>query len=243
MRYLGGKSKIRKQVAEFLESVREGRDYFEPFVGGGWILQEMSETRIASDGNIALITLYKALQEGWEPPDFVSEFEYGLVNSLRDVNDPLTAFVGFGCSFGGKWFGGYARSNGKSCYAATSKQSLIKQLPLIKDVTFVHGTYDVHTPHGMLIYCDPPYANTTSYGAFDGFDHDHFWETVREWCKTNTVVVSEYKAPEDFTCVREFVSQMGLSSGDASTRSKRIERVFMHNSQRWKAFPEWMRPC
>lgn len=244
MRYLGGKSKIRKQVAEFLESVREGRDYFEPFVGGGWVLQEMSGTRIASDGNIALIALYKALQEGWEPPDFVSEDEWRYYRSMPfPIDDPMMAFARFGCGFGGDWNGGYARSSGKTCYAATSKRSLLKQLPMIKDVTFVHGTYSNHTPQGMMIYCDPPYANTTSYGAFDGFDHDHFWGTLREWCKTNTVVVSEYIAPEDFKCVREFVSQMGLSSGNIATRPKRIERVFMHESQMWKAFPEWMRPC
>ena len=35
MRYLGGKSKIRKQVAAVLEMLRlPGQTYFEPFVGG-----------------------------------------------------------------------------------------------------------------------------------------------------------------------------------------------------------------
>ena len=77
MRYLGGKSKIRKQVAAYLESVRkEGQTYLEPFVGGAWVLQEMSGRRIASDANEALITMYKALQEGWIPPDFVGEEQW-----------------------------------------------------------------------------------------------------------------------------------------------------------------------
>jgi len=35
MRYLGGKSKIRKQIATFLESVRkDNQTYYEPFCGG-----------------------------------------------------------------------------------------------------------------------------------------------------------------------------------------------------------------
>lgn len=51
MQYLGGKSKTRKQISAFLESVRKpDQTYFEPFVGGAWVLQEMRGKRIASDG-------------------------------------------------------------------------------------------------------------------------------------------------------------------------------------------------
>lgn len=234
MRYLGGKSKIRKQVSKFLESVRKvDQVYFEPFTGGGWILQEMSGRRIASDGNVALVAMYKALQEGWVPPEFVSEDEWRQWRQHKEVvAEPMMAFCRFGCGFGGDWNGGYARSEGKTCYAATSKRSLLKQLPMIKDVEFVYGLYQEHSPKNMLVYCDPPYANTTQYGAFDGFDHEAFWETMRQWVASgNTVVVSEYEAPEDFICVREFVSQMGLSVGDTTNRPKRIEKLFMHKSQ------------
>lgn len=233
MQYLGGKSKIRKELSRFLESVRkEGQTYFEPFCGGGWVLQEMGGERIASDGNKALISMYQALQEGWIPPDFVSEDEWRTWRQMKNVvAEPMMAFSRFGCGFGGDWNGGYARSEGKSCYAATSKRSLLKQLPLIQDVEFVQGLYNEHSPEGMLVYCDPPYANTTQYGAFGGFDHEAFWRKMREWTLSNTVVVSEYEAPDDFVCVREFTSQMGLSVGDKETRPKRVERVFMHKDQ------------
>jgi DNA adenine methylase len=233
MQYLGGKSKIRKEVSTFLESVRKHNQvYFEPFTGGGWILQEMKGERIASDGNKALVSMYKALQEGWIPPEFVSEDEYKLVVKAGDTTDPLTAFVGFGCSFAGKWNGGYARSTDKVCYAATSYRSLMKQLPAIEDVTFVQGLYNEHVPEDMLVYCDPPYADTTQYGAFDGFDTDLFWTTMREWVSQgNTVVVSEYKAPDDFICVKEMKSRMGLSTTKDKNRVVRTERLFMHKSQ------------
>lgn len=237
MQYLGGKSKIRKELSKFLEGVRlEGQTYFEPFCGGGWVLQEMSGERIASDGNKALIAMYQALQDGWIPPDFVSEDEWRKWRQTKEVAaEPMMAFTRFGCGFGGDWNGGYARSEGKSCYAATSKRSLLKQLPLIQEVEFVQGLYQEHSPEGMLVYCDPPYANTTQYGAFDEFDHVEFWNNMREWTLSNTVVVSEYEAPDDFVCVREFVSQMGLSVGDKETRPKRIERVFMHKDQAYLA--------
>ena len=228
MRYLGGKSKIRKQIASFLESVRKpGQTYFEPFVGGAWVLQEMSGKRIASDGNDALITMYKALQDGWVPPDSITEETYQEYKRNQVDTDPLTAFIGIGCSFGGKWFGGYARSAGKDCYAKTSKNSLLKQLPLIKDVDFRYGLFHEHNPKGMLVYCDPPYEGTTQYGAFKSFDHTFFWNTMREWSKKNTVIISEYKAPEDFKCVAEFNSQMGMTTG--KERPVRVERLFMYN--------------
>ena len=227
MRYLGGKSKTRKQISSFLESVRApGQTYFEPFVGGAWVLQEMRGKRIASDGNRALIAMYKALQDGWTPPTFVSEEEYQQVRSANNQADPMTIFCGIGCSFAGKLWGGYARSEGKKCYAQASHNSLMKQLPKIKDVQFIDGLFHDHKPENMLVYCDPPYQGTTQYGAFSGFDHNLFWNTMREWSKNNTVVVSEYNARDDFKCVAEFSSQMGMTTGNE--RPKRTEKLFMY---------------
>lgn len=232
MQYLGGKSKIRKQVAAFLESKRApGQLYFEPFVGGGWVLQEMSGMRVAADGNEALVALYQALQCGWEPPGAISEEQYMQCKERQDMTDPMTAFCGIGCSFSGKWFCGYAKSGTRN-YAANAKSSLKAQLPRIHDVIFSHGLFHQWQPRNALVYCDPPYANTTQYGAFNGFDHDLFWQTMREWVAAgNTVIVSEYSAPPDFKCVHEMQSQMGLTSGDMGKRTKRIERMFMHCSQ------------
>lgn len=228
MRYLGGKSRTRKKIAAFLESVRKpDQPYFEPFVGGAWVLQEMTGKRIASDGNKALIAMYKALQNGWVPPTFVSEEEYQQVRKANNPADPMTIFCGIGCSFAGKLWGGYARSDGKTCYAQTSHNSLMKQLPKIKDVQFIDGLFHEHKPEGMLVYCDPPYQGTTQYGAFSGFDHKLFWQTMREWSKHNTVVVSEYKAPNDFKCVAEFSSRMGLTT--ENERPIRCEKLFMYN--------------
>ncbi len=204
---------------------KNGQEYFEPFVGGAWVLQEVQGKRIAADGNAALIALYVALQNGWEPPEFVSEEEWRYWRNQPVTCDPMQAFCRIGCGFGGDWNGGYARSEGKTCYAATSKRSLLKQLPLIRDVSFKCGNYTEWTPHDMLVYCDPPYAGTTTYGAFDGFDTDLFWNTMRKWSETNTVIVSEYEAPEDFCCIAEFGSRMGLTTG--GERPVRAEKVFM----------------
>ena len=227
MQYFGGKYKTRKQTAAFLEAVRKpGQIYFEPFVGGAWILQEMSGERIASDGNKALIAMYKALQAGWVPPSRVSAEEYQSVRVANNENDPMDAFCGIGCSFAGKLWGGYARSKKTRFYAQTTRDGLMKQLPKIKKVQFINGVFHDHKPVDMLIYCDPPYQGRTRYRGFLDFDHDFFWRVMRKWSKKNTVVISECRAPEDFKCVLEIPTLTSLR-GRGGLVERRIERLFM----------------
>ncbi len=128
MRYLGGKARIGKQLVAYLESVRKpGQAWVEPFCGGLWVTYLASGTRLASDANKALITLYSHMQKGWVPPEVLSEDRYQEIKAKKDDADPLTAFAGFGCSFGGKWFGGYARNAQKSNYCAIAKRSITKK--------------------------------------------------------------------------------------------------------------------
>ena len=123
--------------------------------------------------------------------------------------------------------GGYARSSGKTCYAATSQRSLLKQLPLIQDVEFHSGSYTQFKPENMLIYCDPPYQGTTSYGAVGEFNHEEFWDTMRKWSENNTVVISEYNAPDDFECVLTCQSRMGLRV-ESGANEMRVEKLFKY---------------
>ena len=226
MQYLGGKSKTRKQISAYLESVRKpDQTYFEPFVGGAWVLQEMSGYRVASDSNKALITMYYALQDGWLPPEEVSESLYAEYKAKQDDSDPLTAFIGIGCSFGGKWFGGYARQKGYN-FAAGGRRALQKQLPFIMGVRFLAQDYREWHPKNKLIYCDPPYENTTGYK--DKFDHTLFWNTMREWSKCNTIVISEYKAPDDFACVLEIPTKTIIRDAENKPLQS-VERLFMYN--------------
>lgn len=221
MQYMGGKNRIRKTIAEYLESMRNNRVYLEPFCGGNWVLQEMSGERVASDSNVALITLYQELQKGWNPPLTVSEEEYQYYKDIQDVLDPMTAFCGIGCSFAGKWFGGYARSGSRD-YIGNARNSLLKQLPLIMGVKFKAHDYHNGIPYNSLIYCDPPYEGTTGYK--DTFDSVEFWEVMRGWSRNNTVIISEYKAPEDFKCVLEIPTKTDMRV--SGKKEPRIEKLF-----------------
>ncbi len=83
---------------------------------------------------------------------------------------------------------------------------------------------------GDVVYCDPPYANTHQ-DCYDvnGFDTESFWE----WARTRdyTVYVSEYVAPDDFTCIWE-KNRIGIQSYFYKNRiSKPLEKVFLHNSK------------
>lgn len=78
---------------------------------------------------------------------------------------------------------------------------MLKQVQFLKDVEFIYGDYqDLLLPDNSLIYCDPPYENTTKYKT--NFDHNKFWN----WCRNKSkeghlLYISEYNAPEDFTSI------------------------------------------
>jgi DNA adenine methylase len=230
MQYLGGKSKTWKEISQYVKEVRrDGQEYIEPFVGGGWVLQGVQGKRSASDANQALITMYQALQSGWIPPAYVDKEQYEEVKALKNAHDPITAFIGFGCSFSGKWFGGYARDSAGRNYASNAKNSLIRQLPLISDVSFSCKSYSEWSPVGCIIYCDPPYANTTGYNAVGEFDSANFWQTMREWSESNTVIVSEYEAPDDFICVKEIATKTDMHTKVG--KDARTEKIFTYGLQ------------
>ena len=76
-----------------------------------------------------------------------------------------------------------------------------------------------------VIYCDPPYKNTSKYGqtkALQFFDYNAFYL----WCEQQIlpVYISEYYMPEDrFLCIAEFEKQSTI----CATKSKKvIERVY-----------------
>ncbi len=164
----------------------------------------------ASDVLPDLALLYQALQRGWQPPSVVSEAEYAALRHAPPSAE--RAFAGFGCSFGGKWFGGYARSNVARNYASNARNGLLKQAAAFGNVEFRTASYDsLPVMPGAVYYCDPPYASTTGY-ACGGFDHAKFWAVMRVHREAGAqVYVSEYAAPADWTCVWEKQKQISAA--------------------------------
>jgi DNA adenine methylase len=173
-----------------------------------------------------LITLYRAWLDGWRPPAEVSEQLYHEIKARKDPADPLTAFVGFGCTFGAKWFGGYARQVGDPV-SQGSAISLERKLTRCRDVRFVCSDFaDLEILPGDLVYCDPPYRGTTAYGYFRGFDYDRYLSKLTEWSAIADVFVSEYAAQADtWEQVEEFAGYKPLDKGQ---RVERLYRVRAH---------------
>ena len=232
MRYLGGKSRLRKKIAAVLHPLlTEGQFYYEPVCGACPVAPLIvARRRILSDAHAGLVAMWSAMQKGFVPPSDVSEDTYAAAKR-GELSPELTAFIGFGCSFGGKYFGGYARAAGRN-WADESRRACIRKAAAMSDAEFSNVSYlGVVPPSGSVVYCDPPYDGTEGYAGTPPFDSAEFWNWVRQRSASCRVIVSEYKAPPDFDCIAEFSVMTGRDAGGGK-KSPRIERLFTHATRR-----------
>ena len=208
MKYMGFKSKLAKHILPIILSKRLPEQYYvEPFCGGCNLIDKVLGNRIANVVHFYLIEMYKAIQSGWVPPKEVSKEDYLNAkkgNITCEFKNALIGYIGFNATFGSKYFNGYANEQPNRNYTQESYRNIIKQIPQLLEIEFNCGSYDeFYIPKNSLIYCDPPYKNTTKY-VTDTFDYNKFYE----WCRTmknigHTIYISEYGMPDDFTCVYE----------------------------------------
>lgn len=244
MRYLGGKSKIAKQLVEQFDGYLEQCDGFIDLCCGSAKVIEMFVRKYgdaprcagysydAYDINEYLIALLSSVAgNAFEYPESFSltrdDYKRILSDDHVDDDKALSGFVGFGLSFGGKWKGGPVPLEAERDYIGETARTLQKQAPYLARVSFHCGSYADVEANGKLIYADPPYADTTKYRIATDFDHEAFWQKMRELSRDNIVLVSEYTAPDDFECVWEKEIRTDLRTGDKAA-SQRIERLFRY---------------
>ena len=229
MQYMGGKSRISKQIAEVLNSaISKDAPFVSLFCGSCAIESKVqADVKILNDKHPYLIAMWQALQNGWMPPDVVTKEEYYRVKANMDENPALTGFVGFGCSFGGKWWGGYAKDKRGDDYCGQAKRGLLKDFRGVQSAKFTCLDYhDVKIPDGAVVYCDPPYVNTTGY-TVGQFDTDEFWNYMRQLSKRCDVYISEESAPDDFECIWSKEKVRTLEKNDNVGRVK-VEKLFKY---------------
>lgn len=232
MKYLGGKSRTAKKIVESLPPC--GGTVWEPFMGGGWVTARLTERYdkvIASDMHDDPMTLYKWVSDGWEPPAEFLESDYHHWKYLDpepgSEEAATKAFCGYACSFGGRYYAGYARGGPRN-YAAEGRRSIARKQPGIARAELRSGSYEtvVQTQPGDLVYCDPPFANTTGYQF--KFDSEEFWRWAERLAKSGVLVyVSEYTAPEGWEEV--WAEDLGLfvRRVDGDNRMlKRTEKLY-----------------
>ena len=184
---------------------------------------------ICNDNNKYLIALLSGIQNGYQLPDDLSEEQYQYIREHKDEDPVMTGFAGFGCSFGGKFFGGYGRSKNRS-HASESKRALLRDNAYLKDAVFTCLDYrKVDLPEGSVIYADPPYHETTQYNG-ETFNTNKFWQYSRETSQTHLMFISELKAPDDFIPIwsKELIRTLDKNKGNYF---KSTEYLYVH--KRW----------
>lgn len=235
MRYFGGKQRICKEIAHIINEHRLPHSTFlSPFVGGGWVETLIHDPKICSDNHTYLIQMYQALQQGWMPPQNISQEQYEHIKLHPNEQPPLTGFVGFGCSFAGKWFGGYAKDKTNRNFCRNAYKSILKKMNGFHHTQFLYQDYKNHTPINYTIYSDPPYQNKTQYrtGNFNkgSFDTEEFWNIMRIWSTTNLVFISEYNAPPDFIPIWTKSKKLDILDKN-NAKKETLEKLFIHESK------------
>ena len=236
MRYMGSKNRLSKELVPIINSyITTGtKGYIEPFVGGANIIDKINcDNKFGFDVHKELIALLNYVKYNPEKiPDVIYEDEYKNVKSNKEkYEDWYVGLVGFCASFGAKYFGGYARDSKNDTTGKWSRgaiKNLLKQQPNLKDITFECKDFrDISNINGYVIYCDPPYRNTTKYKT-ETFPYEEFYDWCREMSKDNVVLISEYWMPDDFECIWEKESKVNFDSNRKSNedKNKRIEKLF-----------------
>lgn len=216
MRYFGGKAKISKHLAEFLNTqLKQEQAFYDVFCGSCNVISKVDSNRprIANDLHKELIAMWRHVQQGGEIPDEISEEQYRIIKNDNTQPGWLRAFVGFGCSFAGKYWGGYARGSTQN-YAKSAKNSTLKKAEGLQNVLFVTCDYQqMNIAHkNAMIYCDIPYKGSVGYSV-GAFNHESFytWGKKQRW-EGHTVLVSEYKhnVPDGWKVVWEYNSKKGI---------------------------------
>lgn len=236
-RYHGGKQlsgrRISSYMLDFVSSDGSYDGYCEPFCGMLGVYRHMypaldsNETKfLAGDINASVIAMWQKAQTGWIPPSTCTEEEFmkmkydGLVTAEK-------GFLGHQLSFGGVYFASYVgRYNGNiNCKSAALRvHELAFAMP---NINFECKDYKQYAClENYIIYCDPPYKNTVQQYRSEFregivFEHDTFWQWVREMSCKNMVFVSEYQAPSDFVNIADEFSLRTIK-GKKTTSSEKL---------------------
>lgn len=232
MRYQGGKTRLAKAITtKILAHTTDRGLYIEPFLGSAAVAARMVpafDRAILADAMPDVVHLWQAACNGWIPPENLSLGEYEALRSAP--SSALRAFAGFGCSFGGKWFGGYARDpRSDRNYARAASRSIARRAPMLAGAEIIQTDYRtlVVTP-GTVLYADPPYANTTAYNGAGPFNSVEFWQIAEGWARSGaTVFVSEYTAPSGWCEVWSIDRHTSTALDNRGARA--IDRLFIYD--------------
>lgn len=238
--YGGGKARLGKEIYNAIKQIQEEKNwksniYFEPFCGMLGVSKyfiSLEQTQIIlSDINKSIILLLNKLKNGnWSLPEMCTKDKYEKLK-YSNKHTAERGFYGVACAYSGIFFAGYRTQSSSRNFFEKSKSNIKEIGNLLhnhsKKIKILNSSYLNFKPKGMTIYCDPPYKNNKfNIEHFNNFDHDLFWETMKIWSKDNLVIISEYTAPKDFTCIWS----KDIKSVFNAKTDIRTEKLFMYLS-------------
>jgi len=247
MQYMGGKAGVGKRIAQVCyERLTPGSSFVDMFCGSLNVVRHapshvalaagglVAVQRVAIDACSPLIVMWQAALLGWEPPKVVTKATYEKIRKAQDPKDPMTAFVLFGCSFGGKWCGGYTKDRPEQRYAECASNAIIKKVRDCKGLQLEHATFQSKHPgcwpSGTVLYCDPPYKATTGYKALETFNSEAFWFWAEQHARNGVhVYVSESALREPrkgWRTVLEKTNPQGGRLKPSPIKAPHVDRLF-----------------
>lgn len=200
IKWIGGKRQLMDVIQNNLP--KEFNRYYEPFIGGGALLFELSlEDAVINDYNSELINLYRVIQTN--PQDLItdlykhqnnSEYYYSIRNLDRDIEtfakmsnvERASRFIYLNRT----GFNGLYRVNSKNqnnvAFASypnpkiVDEENILACSKLLKATTILEGDFENIKPlieKGDFVYLDPPYVPLTETSNFvsytdQGFDNE-----------------------------------------------------------------------
>ena len=140
MKYMGSKNRISKYILPImLVNRKPGQWWVEPFVGGGNMIDKVTDDRLGADSNKYVLDALKVIRDNVNDlPKNNKEFTEQDYKELRKSDSyKYKGYAGFVFSYGGKWMGGWCRDGtGKRDYVAEAYKNSVKQSPKLKGVKF-----------------------------------------------------------------------------------------------------------
>lgn len=202
MVYMGSKNRLSKYLKPIIEGyLKSGMIYIEPFVGGANMIDKIEWIgKYGYDLNKSIIALLKYgayhaklsyihNREFKLPPEDISVEEFKRLRDLykQGIASPKIGFAGLMCQLG-TFYSSYQNDKDKRDQL---RRNLEKQFsnPLFFNTQFEYKNYKDLKLQSAVIYCDPPYPNTTQYNIKEKFDYDHFLSKCDEWYKDGNIVL------------------------------------------------------
>lgn len=238
--YLGGKHRQGPAIAEQVEKLRgDRRLYVEPFHGmmgsASAVARRLPDMELElSDANPYLVRTWEALLgEGWEPPKNLTMAEYLAYREryrAKDptlLDDPMTAYVGFGFSFSARFFSAPARAKrGADALiyehleeAPARRSTFRKRDALLGAAGIAVGCRDYQQATGFenaVVYLDPPYFGRIGQGAgFEAKEEEFFayCEALADPARGNVVLVSAFEVYDGCEVVHNWGNTIAQQAG------------------------------